>query len=173
MKTITSIYLSFVFGCISCSLANKNEPDLMEMNGDANKVYYLRSVVKASEVGDNYIYCDTTAYTDLSCFLNYRDKKYLKREKVSFDSSGNFRIAFIFKPEGYIKYSQEELMRDTLLAESMGWKIYNNVIEVDSNIIKKPFSGVVLEKDIDKRTIYFSSNSLDSDRKILYVIEYW
>lgn len=158
----------FVF--LSCS-----QPDTKTINKEVinDKTFYLRSAIKSMPVGRNYVYCDSTLKGDLSCFIEYNGKKYLKQEKLFFDSIGKLNTVLLFKPEGNISYKQQDLLNDTLLMESSGWKMNNNIVQIDDDKILKPFSGNIVEVNETQKMIYYLSESSEKGKQFLYVFEYW
>lgn len=173
MNFIVANLFCSVLVLLSCSQTDKKIADNKEVNKTNERIFYLRSAIKALAVSKNYVYCDNTVKGDSSCFIEYNGIKYLKREKLSFDSKGSLNAAILFKPEGNINYSQIDLLSDTLLLKTSGWKLFNNIIEVNGNKLIKPVSGNILEMNKAQKTIYFLSDSLETGKEILYVYVYW
>lgn len=173
MNFIVAKILCPVLVLFSCSRPDKKIVNNKEVNNTIKEKFYLRSAIKAMAVSKNYVYCDSTVKGDLSCFVEYNGKKYLKREKLSFDSIGILNTVTLFKPEGNRNYNKEDLLGDTLLVETSGWKISNNIIEINGNKLMKPFSGTIVEMNEAEKTIYFLSESMEEGKEFLYVYVYW
>lgn len=173
MSFVVSKFLcSALIVFLSCSQPDKTRANNNEVN-NIKRTFYLRSAIKAAEVSKNYIYCDSTVKGDLSCFIEYNGKRYLKREKLSFDSRGNLKTALLYKPEGNISYQQKDLLADTLLVETSGWTMNNNVIETNGTNIMKPVSGIMIEMNEIQKVIYFLSEPSEGGKQFFYVYEYW
>ena len=161
-------FLSF-----SCSEPNNKKVDIKEEDNLISGIFNLRSVVKATAVSGNYVYCDSTMTGDMSCFIRYNGNKYLKNEKLSFNNKGDLDTVILFKPEGTISFSQKDLLSDSLLMEASGWKISGNIIEISDNHVLKPIFGKILEMQEIQKRIYVMSDSLKKGNALLYVYEYW
>lgn len=160
-----------IFG--SCSQPVNKIGNDKDVKNSIKKTFYLRSAIKAKAVSTSYVYCDSTVKGELSCFVEYNGKKYLKREKLYFDSIGTLNNVTMFKPEGNTNYSKKDLLDDTLLVETSGWKMSNNIIEINGNKLVKPLSGTIVEVKEAEKMIYFLSDSMEEGNGLLYVYVYW
>lgn len=161
----------FIFGIISCSRPDvkRNEGE----SGDNLQVHYIHSELKAVKVGDNYVFCDTSLKGELSCFAKYNGVRYLKKEKIFFDSSGRIVKLAAYKPEGVIEYTQKNLMEDSVFLKTNSLLLNGNLLRMKSDSIISPIVGKITEFDRSAKKIYALFDLPKDGVSQLYVFEYW
>ena len=120
------VCIVLLLGVISCSQA-----DVKTSGEERNKnaqVHYIRTELKAVEVGDNYVSCDTSLKDESNCFVKYDGVRYVKKEKIFFDSSGRIAKLAVYKPEGEIEYTQKNLMDDSVFRKTNSLIMNGNLL---------------------------------------------
>jgi len=151
-----TVSLIFFFLMTSCDVENKSHEE-----------YFIKTLLKSIEVSKYYVFCDSTEMEN--CYLNYSGKRYLKKEKVYFSDKGFIDSIQVFKSEGIVHYSAEELANDTLLTKANNWEIKNQLMLKEDSIIS-PIKGIVIEMSKAHQKIYSFEKS--DKHKWLYLIEY-
>lgn len=131
------------------------------------KEYFMASMIKGIEVGKEYSFCDSSEIEN--CYLVYAGNRYLKKEELFFNSEGSIDSVHVFKPEGIVNYSLNELTNDSLLVKANGWGI-RNLLQLNADSIVFPFKAELLELNTVKKRIYSLSRS--GGHEFLYLIDY-
>ena|ERR1700741_923629 len=163
------IFILLSFLTVSCTSSDKADPN--EQSPGQRKAY-LRSAIQAIEVSDDYVYCDSSAKGDSSCFINYKRRRFLKQYKIYFDSVGNSLELLKYKPEGFLSYNLNELQSDTLLVHTTGWQMKNNMVEFDGDKLLR-FSENAAEIDEQEKTIKLLFDHPTLKGTLFYQFQYW
>jgi hypothetical protein len=133
----------------------------------------LRTSLNAISVENNYKFCDTSLKGDMNCFVGYKGTRYLKREKMFYDSLGMISKVMLYKPEGTIEYSYDELRADSLLVKTNMWKLNSNPLTIKGDSIIYPVVSKIIEFDKAEKKIYFMLKATESEREQLCIYDFW
>jgi hypothetical protein len=127
------------------------------------------SMLRCVEIGSGFQYCDPTRQE--SCFLDIGGKHYLKKDRLNYNDSGLLDHVEVFRSEGILGYSSEDLAADTLLVQHSNWDIPGTLkIEEDSIVV--PVHAKIHEiRDIEPIPRIYASTTI-KEREWMYVIEF-
>jgi len=170
ISLILNVFFATLLFLTSCESKRTNNTG-MHSNRNGNKMYVLRTCLQASYVGENYIFCDTALKGERSCFVSYKDRRFLKKVKQFIDTSGNIIKIIKYSPEGILSYDRKELLADKALLEINGWKLTNNILKIGTDSVLFPIRGIIVSYD-EKDNIYYVQRR-NKGAEELFVFEIW
>lgn len=106
-------------------------------------------------VNENYVYSEESIF-------KIKDKTYSLRNKVFYNNQGEVDKLLVYKSEGIIEYTKEEIMKDKLLLETVGlplslsWSYDEGILVINEEKmkLKKVKDNVLLGNDRNKVIFY-------------------
>ena len=130
--------------------------------------HVMISILRCVEIDKDYHYCHDAGQE--SCYLDFGEKRYLKKDRLQYNRDGNIDSAQIFRSEGIVGYSSAELLADSLLRLYHDWTV-SGFLEINGDSVVTPIYAKI-HKVVDAGTSQqiYAFRSIDR-RKWLYVIE--
>jgi len=112
----------------------------------------ITSIFRGLEVTAGYIHSPESE-------LNIDDKKYSLRDRADFDKSGNIFKLTIYKSDGNLEYSRDELLKETLLLKNIGLAVTQNwMYSSDKGLVKE--NKIQPAKMIDDSLLIFKEGTI-------------
>jgi len=120
-KSLTSAFFTFivlVFSTVSCDMKEERRSVQEIING------------LQLEDGSSYIYSEES-------LIELGKEKYSLRKKAIYDLRGNLMKIEIYKPEGILSYTKEEILQDSILFELLGFPLKQSWYFQDNKLVKE------------------------------------
>jgi hypothetical protein len=119
-----------------------------------DKIIKITSSIKAIELSNKYIYCDSSSKGDKSCFISFGGRRYLKKEKIIYNNLGNIMKAILYKSEGILEYNRNDLKADSAFVTLNGWNLNNNFLKLRNDSIIFPITEEIIKSNNSTNKIY-------------------
>lgn len=172
LRSLNKYLLIIGFGLISCSHMNHDKEKKKDIDNGNEQTFYLHTSLKALDVGNSYVFCDTSLKEEMSCFVNYNGNRYLKKEKIFYDSIGGIEKVILYKSEGTIDYYRKDLMSDSLLVQANMWKLEGNTLKMKGDSVVYPISSKIIEFNKATKKIYCILKEAEVEKEQLYIFEF-
>jgi len=161
---------TIVLWSVSCTSTETNIPE-KHSNKKMHEEFSLKSCLNALYVGDNYVLCDTNNKQEESCFFDYGGRRFVKKAKQFFDSSGNINHVIEYKPEGILRYEKKELLADSMLLSFNSWKSTGNMVTIKGDSVLYPVKSKIEKATKEEKKIYCLQKH--DNKNELIVFEIW
>ena len=171
--SLNKYILITIFALASCSDMKQDKSEKKNTNNVKEETFKLHTSLNAISVENNYKFCDTSLKEDMNCFVSYKGNRYLKKEKIFYDSLGRIGKVMLYKPEGTIEYSYNELRADSLFVKTNMLKLNNNTLTIKGDSIIYPVVSKIIEFNKAAKKIYFILKATESEREQLCIYDFW
>ena len=173
MKSISRLNICFFIitvGVISCTQKSGHESRNPGIDTLKPQTLYLNSSLEGFYKEGDYVFCDTTIKDEMNCFLNYEDRRYLKKQKIFYDDRGQIKKILLYKPEGVLGYSFNDLVADSILVKTNNWRLKDNILKIEGDSVLYPIQGKIEKFNSVEKKVYCL---LGKNKNELYVFEVW